>query len=345
MPAYVVGVLWALRQDGLSLPGMDLVIDTRVPIGAGLSSSASLQCAVAVAVCALAGRALDEAQRLKLVAACQRAENEAAGAPVGGMDQTVVLLGEVGQALRLDFGTGDITRVPWAFEDLLVLVIDTTVRHSLADGQYAARRRECERAARLLGVTTLSAVPQRRRVLARLPDETLQRRTRHVLTENLRVEAAYGAIVELDGVELGRLMDESHESLRDDFDVSCPELDLAVSAARGAGAWGARMTGGGFGGSAIALVETTRASAVANAVTASARDAHFSPPAFLLAMPSAGARVLYIGAPDTPSSPHASLALSPSGAGARVPVAPDVAAPLHLEPVSYLDRQEDSDVS
>lgn len=344
-PAYAAGVLWALREDGLSLPGMDLVIDTRVPIGAGLSSSASLQCAVAVAACALAGRDLDEAQRLSLVTACQRAEHEAAGAPVGGMDQMVVLLAEEGQALRLDFGNGDVTRVPWAFEDFTVLVIDTTVRHSLADGQYAARRHECERAARFLGVPELSAAPGRRRVLARLPDETLRRRARHVLTENLRVDAAYHAIVEQDGAELGRLMDESHESLRDDFDVSCAELDLAVSVARGAGALGARMTGGGFGGSAIALVETSRASAVASAVATSARDARFPAPAFLLATPSAGARVIHVGLADTPPSPRASRDLSPRGAGTRAPSSPGVVAAPPLDPVSHLDRQEDSDVS
>lgn len=292
-PAYAAGVLWALLKDGLSLPGMDLVVETRVPVGAGLSSSASLQCAVALAASALLGKDLDEPRRLKLVSACLHAEHEVVGAPVGGMDQTVVLLAEAGQALMLDFGDDTMTRVPWLIEGVTILVIDTTVRHSLSDGQYASRRMECREAAVVLGVPELRSPSARPGALARIADESLRRRARHVLTENLRVIAAREAIIEQDMTELGRLMNESHESLRDDFEVSCPELDLVVSAARAAGALGARMTGGGFGGSAIALVEHPHVQEVIDAVTSAAQHAQTAAPVFLVATPAAGARILH----------------------------------------------------
>lgn len=278
-------MVWALDQE----VGLDIVVDSTVPIGAGLSSSAALECAVAVAVDACAGHALTDSRRRLLAQACMRAEREVAGAPTGGMDQLVAMLAPEGDAVLIDFAD-DSTRpvpVPLAEVGLALLVIDTGVRHELRDGRYAARRRECEAAARLLGVDTLARASAD--AWSSLSDEVLLRRARHVISECERVDAADQALVEGEWAELGRLLDASHASLAHDFEVSCDELDEAVAAARAAGALGARMTGGGFGGSAIALVETSRLDEAMGAV-ATAYDARgWRSPTFLLAGNSAAA--------------------------------------------------------
>ncbi|HEX4977671.1 MAG TPA: galactokinase, partial [Nocardioides sp.] len=251
--AYVGGVVWALREDGIDVPGLDLVLDSRVPLGSGLSSSAALECAVALAACAAAGVAWDEPVRERVVAACIKAENEVAGAATGGLDQTVAVHAEPDHALLLDFADGSRRQVSWAPEQsgLSLLVLDTRVHHQLSDGGYGDRRAECEAAARALGVDRLASVTDQDAAAARLADETLVRRTRHVVTENARVVAAVAALEAGDLAALGPLFDASHASLRDDFSVSCEELDVACAVAVETGALGARMTGGGFGGSAI----------------------------------------------------------------------------------------------
>ncbi|SOC54216.1 galactokinase [Ornithinimicrobium cerasi] len=289
-PAYVAGVVWALADrlpDGL---GLDVLVDGHVPLGAGLSSSAALSCSVGVAVRDLV-RGLAGLSDADLAAACVRAENEVAGAATGGMDQTVSLRAVDEHLLLIDARDHSVLPVAWTLPGHEVLVVDTRAHHSLADGQYAARRDTCERAATALGMGSLRELdPGRledadvRRALADVPDGMA--RVRHVVTENGRVLDLVGALQEQDAVLVGSLMTGSHESLRDDYEVSCRELDVAVTAALGAGALGARMTGGGFGGSAIALVDREDVELVAGAVAEAFADEGLTEPHFLEAAPS-----------------------------------------------------------
>ncbi|WP_066582460.1 galactokinase [Cellulomonas timonensis] len=299
-PAYVAGVAWALAAQGLPVRGFDAVVDSCVPYGAGLSSSAALEAAVAVALddvfdLGRAGTAAepDDAGRTVLAAACVRAENEIAGAPTGGMDQSASLRSREGHALLLDCLDSSVRHVPFDLDafGLALLVVDTRAEHALVDGQYAARRATCDDAARVLGVQSLREVAPGAGLataLDRLTEAsddpaTAVRRVRHVVTEIARVEALV-ALLDAGRVrECGPLLDASHTSLRDDYEVSCLELDVAVEAAREAGAWGARMTGGGFGGSAIALVERDQVGQVEQAVAQAFAVRGLTPPAFLVA--------------------------------------------------------------
>lgn len=292
--AYAGGVVWALREDGVDVPGLDLVLDSRVPLGSGLSSSAALECAVALAACTAAGAPWDAELKERVVAACIRAENEVAGAATGGLDQTVAVHAEPEHALLLDFGNGSRRQVPWDPEHagLSLLIIDTRVHHQLSDGGYGDRRAECETAARALGVDRLTEVTDIQDAAAHLEDELLVRRTRHVVTENARVAEAVAALEAGDLPALGPLFAASHASLRDDFAVSCEELDVACAVAVETGALGARMTGGGFGGSAIALVPSERADAVAAGVTAAFAERGWRAPGILPGRPGPGTRRL-----------------------------------------------------
>jgi galactokinase len=290
--AYVAGVVQALRDDGHDVPGFEASIDSEVPLGAGLSSSAALECSVATALAALLRLDLaDRGVRRDLASACIRAENDFVGAPTGGMDQTVAMLAEPGHALLLDFADGSATPVELPLDDagLVLLVIDTRVSHALTDGSYGNRRTESAEAATALGVATLRDADAAQ--VAGLDDPVLRRRARHVVTENLRVLAAVGAIADRSWDVLAETLDASHTSMRDDFEISCAELDLAVESARTAGALGARMTGGGFGGSAVALVPRAAVDAVETSVTRAFADAGFRDPAYLLATPGDAARV------------------------------------------------------
>jgi galactokinase len=290
--AYAAGVLWALQEDGWELPGMDVVVDSRVPLGAGLSSSAAIECAVAIGAAELAEATLDDELRTALVRACMRAESDVAGAPTGGMDQTIALFGRAECALLLDCRDWSTRQVGWdpASADLTLLVVDTRASHSLSDGGYEARRRDCETAAGVLGVELLRDVEDTDAALARLDDERIRRRVRHVFTEIDRVGDAVRQLEAGDFKGLGASFTASHESLRDDYEVSVDELDVVVDAALEHGALGARMTGGGFGGSAIALVPTDAVEAVERAVAAAFEDRGWRPAGFLTALPSAGAR-------------------------------------------------------
>ena len=251
--AYAAGTVWSLVQAGHAFTGADLVVESILPSGAGLSSSAALTCGIAAAINDLFGLGLGLTD-LALIA--QGAENGFVGAPVGLMDQLAVLHGEAGHAVLMDTAQSPPTTrtipVTWEEDGLVLLVINTRAHHSLANGEYAARRDECERAAAELGLAWLAEAGLDATV--RLTDETLKARTRHVLTETARVKGAVNAIARRAWPQLGTILTASHVSLRDDFEVSCAELDVAVEAALEAGALGARMTGGGFGGSAIALV-------------------------------------------------------------------------------------------
>ena len=288
--AYCGGPAWALRQDGIEVPGFDLAVASCVPLGAGLSSSAAVECAVGLALAQLAGERLDadDAARARLAALCVRAENEVAGAPTGGMDQAASLRSQAGHALLLDCRDGSVEQVGFDLEaaGLALLVIDTRSSHALADGQYGKRRASCERAAERLGVATLREVTDTGDALARLDDDETRRRVRHVVSEIRRVTEFVTAAESGDWPAAGTLMDASHDSLRDDYEVSCIELDVAVAAAREAGALGARMTGGGFGGSAIALVRAEDAEGVARAVRMAARSAGLAVPDIHRATPA-----------------------------------------------------------
>lgn len=290
--AYVAGVVWALLEAGWSLPGLDVVVDSRVPLGAGLSSSAALECALAVTLLEVAGVPDTEEVRRTLVTACMRAEAEMVGAPTGGMDQTAALLAREGHALLLDFDDGSAHHMPWVPEQdgLALLVVDTRVTHTLAVGGYGSRRAECEAAARALGVPTLRAA--RGRSLEAVADPVARRRARHVLAELDRVDAAVAALARGDHAALGPLLTASHHSLRDDFEVSCAELDLVVETCTRHGASGARMTGGGFGGSAIALLPTAAVDEVVAAVTGAFTERGWTAPGFLRAPAGPAARRL-----------------------------------------------------
>ncbi|HST72226.1 MAG TPA: galactokinase [Kocuria rosea] len=286
-PAGVAHVLGTL--DGVEVPGFELLLDSTVPVGAGLSSSHAVEVATLVALDDLLGLGLDRPAMARLT---QRAENEFVGAPTGIMDQSASLMGRAGGALFLDCRTLDaeVVPLPLAGHGLAVLVVDTKVAHSHADGGYGARRASCERGAAALGVTSLRDVADDADL--GVLDEETGRRVRHVLTENARVLETVQRLRAGDVAGIGELLAASHASLRDDYEVSCPELDLAVEAATGAGAVGARMTGGGFGGSAIALVRAAEADRVAAAVAeAFARAGHRAPATFVVAPAQGAGRV------------------------------------------------------
>ena len=302
--AYLAGVAWALEQAGYGpLPGFDAALWSCVPLGGGLSSSAALECATAVAldeVCSLglAGtiEAPNDEGRKVLVDAARAAENQVAGANTGGLDQTASLRCRQGHALALDCRDMSTRQVPFDLDavGLELLVIDTRAKHSLADGQYGSRRADCEESARILGVKQLVDVENLDEATAALGDERLAARTRHVISEIARTRAFIELLDEgpLEGTRLkvaGALLNDSHDSLRDDYEVSCDELDVAVEAARGAGAHGARMTGGGFGGSAIALVDADAVTGVAQAVAAAYAERGWEPPHFIRSLPGAPA--------------------------------------------------------
>ena len=286
---YAAGVVWALREAGHDVPGVDLLVDSRVPVGAGLSSSAALECSVGVALLDLVD--LDPVEhRKELIDAAIRAETEVVGAPTGGMDQTVAVNGVEGAALLIDFESGETTEVPLDLSGHTLLVTDTRVSHELTDGGYGSRRADCEEAADALGVTTLRSATAE--AVADLPDERVRRRARHVVTEIQRVSETVAALAANDWDEVGRIFDASHRSMRTDFEISCPELDCAVAVAVQAGAVAARMTGGGFGGSSVAVVPDERVEAVMRAVDAAFVLEGFRQPVHLRAVPSAGAEVL-----------------------------------------------------
>ncbi|MEZ0349490.1 galactokinase [Mycobacterium sp. pR1184] len=289
--SYVAGVMWALRQAGHPVPGGAMSITSDVEMGSGLSSSAALECAVLGALTSVAGVRLDRKDQARLA---QRAENEYVGAPTGLLDQLSALFGEPSTALLIDFRAVTVETV--AFDPdargVTLLLIDSRARHRHAGGEYAARRTSCERAAAELAVSSLREVQDRGpAVLAGVSDPVDLRRARHVLTENRRVLDFVAALRDSDFTAAGRLMTESHASMRDDFEITTGHLDLIADAAVRAGALGARMTGGGFGGCVIALVPTDRAEAVGDAVRQAVSDAGFQLPAITRTRASAGVGV------------------------------------------------------
>jgi galactokinase len=286
---YPLGVIWALQQRGIKVPGLDLLLDSNVPLGAGLSSSHAIECAVVSALNELTGSGLAPEE---MVLATQQAENDFVGAPTGIMDQSASLRGSKGHAVFLDCRDQSVRLVPFEAEPagLVMLVIDTKVSHSHSDGGYASRRAACELGAEVLGVKALRDV----RVgdleeASGLLDEVTFRRVRHVVTENDRVLQTVELLADEGPRSIGALLDASHVSMRDDFEISSPELDLAVDTSRANGAIGARMTGGGFGGAAIALTPVGAEQQVRTAVERAFSDAGFAAPDIFTVTPAAGA--------------------------------------------------------
>jgi galactokinase len=293
--AYPLGVVWALGEFGVDLDaacGFDLAVVSNVPVGAGLSSSAALETATVMALSALWGFELD---RITLARVGQRAENVVVGAPTGVMDQAASLLGQADAAVFLDCRSLDYEIVDLGLEkaDLAVLVIDTRVKHEHATGGYGQRRAECEQGAAILGHASLREVTAAELDAARdRLGDVIYRRVRHVVSENQRVLDTIDALRSQGPLAIGRLLNASHVSMRDDFEISVPELDLAVEAACAAGAIGARMTGGGFGGSAIALVRAEHATTIGAAVISAFVEAGYAVPTTFVVRPVAGARLV-----------------------------------------------------
>ncbi|MFE5671247.1 galactokinase [Agromyces sp. NPDC056523] len=291
--AYPLGVVWALGEFGADLEhvrGVDLHIESDVPVGAGLSSSAAIECAVALALDEHWGLGMD---RPTLAKVGRLAENRAVGAPTGIMDQSASLLGEADSGVFLDCRSLDADVIPLGFAEagLSLLVIDTRVSHTHATGGYAARRASCEAGARILGVESLRDVRVEDLDRARelLDDETF-RRVRHVVTEDQRVLDTVRTLREQGPGAIGLLLDASHVSMRDDFEISVPELDLAVETAQAGGAVGARMTGGGFGGAAIALVGDALVPELRRRVEAAFAERGYREPAIFTVHAAQGAR-------------------------------------------------------
>lgn len=287
--AYVAGVVWALREGGHRVPGGALSIASTVPMGSGLSSSAALECAVLGVLASAAGLRIEATDMARLA---QRAENDYVGAPTGLLDQLAALYGEPATALLIDFR--DLSVAPVRFDPdaqgVALLLIDSRTRHTHVGGEYASRRASCERAAAELGVSSLREVQDRGPgTLAAVRDPVDVRRARHVLTENRRVLDCVAALEESDFAAVGRLFSASHESMRDDFGITTGQIDLIADAAVRAGALGARMTGGGFGGCVIALVPTDRADAVGASVRQAAQDAGAPSPVIARTRAAAGA--------------------------------------------------------
>lgn len=286
---YPLGVIWALQERGVAVPGLDLLLDSNVPLGAGLSSSHAIECAVISALNELTGAGLEAEE---MVLATQRAENDFVGAPTGIMDQSASLRGAKGHAVFLDCRDQSVRLVPFETEPagLVLLVIDTKVSHSHADGGYASRRASCELGAEVLGVKALRDVGlEDLDEASGLLDEVTFRRVRHVVTENERVLQTVGLLGTAGPGAIGPLLDASHRSMRDDFEISCPELDLAVDTSRASGAIGARMTGGGFGGAAIALTPLSAEQQVRTAVEQAFATAGYRKPDIFTVTPAAGA--------------------------------------------------------
>ncbi|WP_188190127.1 galactokinase [Nonomuraea sp. SYSU D8015] len=281
---YVVGVLNAL---GDRVPGADIAIDGDIPPGAGLSSSAAIEVSVASALNDLHDLGMTP---MEIALLGQKAENGFVGVPSGILDQAASALCEEGHALFLDCRSLASRKIPLdlASHGLSILIIDTQVHHEHANGEYAKRRAECESAARKLGVPALRDVTDLAAALERLQGDE-RKRTMHIVTENHRVEALIGLLRAGAVTEIGALLNASHLSLRDQYEVSSPELDVAVEAAVRGGARGARMTGGGFGGSAIALVADDRLESVQESVTSAYAERGFKAPRFLPATPARGA--------------------------------------------------------
>uniref|UniRef100_UPI00257B11C0 galactokinase n=1 Tax=Bifidobacterium sp. TaxID=41200 RepID=UPI00257B11C0 len=308
--AYPVGVAWALREAGFdAVEGFDAAFSSCVPLGSGLSSSAAMTCSTALALDDVygLGYGASDAGRVTLINAAIKSENDMAGASTGGLDQNASIRCTFGHALRLDCRP-ELRPLENVYQQefdldkygLELLVLDTQAPHQLNDGQYAQRRATCEKAAEILGVANLRVVADEiaksedpfqalKETLDKLEDDTMKKRVRHVITEIARVNSFVRAFANGKIDEAGRLFNASHDSLAADYEVTVPELDIAVDVARVNGAYGARMTGGGFGGSIIALVDKGQGHEIAQKIADRFEKEGFNAPRALPAFAAASA--------------------------------------------------------
>ena len=287
---YAAGVLWALREGGVDIGGVDIHLDSSVPSGSGLSSSAAVVCSVTAALDELFAAGLDADG---VLAVSRRAENDYVGAPTGGMDQLASLRATAGHALFCDMRTLAVEQIPFdvAADGLAVLVLDSGAEHRHADGEYRARREGCERAARILGVDALRDVTPADLddALGKLPDDELRRYVRHVVTEDERVLETVALLQAGRIRDIGPVLVASHASMRDDYRITIPEIDLAADTLVAAGAYGARMTGGGFGGCVIAVLDEGAVDAAVEAVRIAYDSEGFHPARPMAVRPGHGA--------------------------------------------------------
>ncbi|MCC2593076.1 galactokinase [Tessaracoccus sp. OS52] len=286
--AYLAGVVWALRESGHEVGGVTLALTSDVPLGAGLSSSAAIECAVVAAMVDLFGLEIEPIDRAKLA---RLAENAYVGAPTGLLDQAASTLCRADAGLFLDCRSleGSLVPLPMTEQGLEVLVLDTKTPHSHVDGEYGARRATCEAAAAKLGLPALRDITDLDAALAELDDEVMRKRVRHVVTENARTEEAFRVATGGRLADLAGLLDASHESMRLDYEITVPTVDLAVETARSAGALGARMTGGGFGGCIIALCHLGAGDGIGQEIAKAFATAGHGAPEWFIATPSPGA--------------------------------------------------------
>jgi galactokinase len=286
---YAAGVVWALRERGHQVAGVSIALDSDVPSGAGLSSSAALECSVVGAVNDLFGSGLS---RSELVSVARQAENDFVGAPTGGMDQLASIFGQAGHVLLCDMRSLEVEAVPFDLPaaGLTLLVTDTKAPHKLADGLYGERRSDCEQAARELGVPALRDIDpeQLNDALSKLSSDRLRKRAKHVITENDRTLACAALLRQGAVRDIGPLLTASHASMRDDFENSVAEVDLAVEVMLAFDAFGARMTGGGFGGCVIGLFEPRQARAAEVALDGAFAGRGYRAPVSFTVTPAAG---------------------------------------------------------
>jgi len=297
--SYVQGTVQYAFEAGFKAPPFRAVINSNVPLGGGLSSSASLEVAVATLIEAMTGQKFEPVQKALI---CQKAEHHYAKMPCGIMDQLIAVMGQPGHAMLLDCRSKQPQMIPLTDSNVSVLIVNSNVKHKLTGSEYPERRRQCEKAAQLLGVpmlrdATLPQLESARSRFDREPDGNVcYRRAKHVITENDRTTAMAAALTKKDWTICGQLMGASHQSMKDDFEITCSEIDCLVEIAQGtAGVFGSRMTGGGFGGCTVSLIETSRTAEILQAVTNRYRSATGMEPAAFVTRPAQGAHRVVLG--------------------------------------------------
>ena len=294
--SYVQGTVQYAFEAGLNVEPFRAVINSDVPLGGGLSSSASLEVAVATLIEAMVGKQFDPVQKALI---CQKAEHNYAKMPCGIMDQLIAVLGQSGHAMLLDCRSKEPKMIPMDDPSVSVLIVNSNVKHKLTGSEYPDRRRQCEKAAQLLGVPMLrdATLPQLESARSRFDQESdgdlCFRRGKHVITENDRTTAMASALTKGDWAACGQLMGASHQSMKDDFEITCPEIDCLVEIAQNVeGVVGSRMTGGGFGGCTVSLIETSKTAEIVETITKKYQSATGIEPVAFVTRPAQGARVL-----------------------------------------------------